>query len=150
MLLSLPSSSASSSSGHPFKPSLEDYTDPQSFYYDPLIARTSRRGKGGISGSLRPVVPTAVPQPGRSIINSVAFAPLPTDTSALASTHSGERRLLVSSNDDTVRIYRTANTRASSSSLIDGLTRVKEEAFASFNTRMNHGMFLLSASFGAY
>jgi hypothetical protein len=137
MILSLPPPSTSSPSGFPGKPTLEDYTNPLSYYYDPMIAMNTKRGKSG-TGSYRPVVSTFVPQPGHSIINSVAFAPLPTDTSALASAQSGERRLLVSSNDDTVRIYRTANIRTSPGSVINGFTRVKEEAFARFNTRMNH------------
>lgn len=83
-------------------------------------------------GPFRSVLSTFVPQNHQCIINSVAFAPLPTDTSALSSSLSGQRRLLVSSNDYSVRIYRTTNN-------FDGLIQVKEEAVARFNARMNHG-----------
>lgn len=142
VLLTLPSPSGSEA--FPGHNESDEYSDPRSFHYDPERVIESQRIKDGY-GFFKSIATTRVPQPGASIVNSVSFAPLQSDTSSLESSRSDERRLLVSSNDLTVRIYRVART-LTSSSLLDaygtpvGLTRVREEACASFNARMNHGL----------
>ncbi|KAG8824019.1 hypothetical protein FRC17_009191, partial [Serendipita sp. 399] len=92
---------------------------------------------------------TSIPNPTREIVNSVSFVPSPYDTSSLDSSRSTRRRLVISSNDRTVRIFQLDEFE--STGLSPRPIVVRDEGIIRYNTCINHasvspdGRILLTA-----
>ncbi|KAG8847642.1 hypothetical protein FRC20_002714 [Serendipita sp. 405] len=107
--------------------------------------------ESAVSSSIRSetITTMSIPNPTRDIVNSVSFAPSPYDTSSLDSSRSMHRRLLVSSNDKSVRIFQLDESRSPGTHNKPFV--VKDEGFIRYSTCINHasvspdGRILLTA-----